>query len=115
MIPDAFLHPVDFSEFDRLVPGDLSLRCFELKPGIPGAAIWTVESAAERVGLRKSRVDDAVIGNAKHQLINANTRQSIIFGQQAVIGRVVQIEDATKVVIIVGDPDQHAFPALTVL
>lgn len=38
-----------------------------------------------------------------------------ISATQAVIGRVVQIEDATKVVIIVGDPDQHAFPALTVL
>ena len=40
------------------MPGDLSLRCFELKPGIPAAAIRTVESAAERVGLRKGRVDD---------------------------------------------------------
>ena len=48
-------------------------------------------------------------------MFRAQTRQSIIFGQQAVIGRVVQIEDATKVVIIIDDPDQHAFPALTVL
>ena len=115
VVGDAFLHPVDFSEFERFVPGGLGLRRFELKPGIPGTTIRTVESAAERMGMRKGRVDDVVTRNAGHQLVDADTRQPIVLGEQAVIGRVVQSEDAVKVVIIVGDPVEHAFPALTVL
>ena len=65
--------------------------------------------------MRKGGVDDAEIGNAEHQLIDADARQSIVLGEQAVVGCVVQVEDATKVVVIVGDPDEHAFLTLTVL
>ena len=62
----------------------------------------------------KGRVNDAVFGNTKHQLLDADTRQSISFSQQTVISGAVQTKYTTKVVVIVSDPNEPAFPSLTV-
>jgi len=97
------------------VPCDLGLRRLDLETGIPGTTTRAVESAANRVRMREGRVDDVVMGNAKHRFIDANVRHSIIPGQQAVIGCMVQVDDDGKVAIVVGDADDHTFPALAVL
>jgi hypothetical protein len=49
VVGDFFLEPVHFREFDPLMEGDLGLRGLQFEARIPGAAIRTIEAAAERM------------------------------------------------------------------
>ena len=80
---------------------------------MPAAAVRTIESTTERIGMGEGRIDDAVMADAEHQLIYADPGQSVVFGEQSVIGQVVQIKYAAEVVVIIGDPDKCAFAAAT--
>lgn len=114
VVGKAFLKPADLGELDRSVPGDLGLRCLKLESGVPGSTFRTVKPATVLMRMRERRVDDPVMGNTKHQLVGADARKSITLGAETVIGRMIQIQNAAMVVVIVGDPGERACPALAV-
>ena len=64
--------------------------------------------------MAEGSIDDAEARHAKNEFVDADARQKLVLGQQAVVGRVVEIEDVFQVSIVVCDPSKHAFVALAV-
>ena len=66
------LEASDFGKLHGLVETHFCLRSPGLQSGVPGAAIRAVEAAAERMRVGERCIDDAMIGNAEHQLTHAD-------------------------------------------
>src|SRR5271170_581883 len=105
---DVVLEAPDLGKLQRLVERDFGLRRLDLKGGVPGAAIWAVEPAAERMRVGEAGVDDTVIGNAKYQLAHPDAGQELVLGEQPVIGRVIEVEDMRQMLVVVGNAGEHA-------
>ncbi|MEO9135794.1 MAG: hypothetical protein ABI316_04240 [Casimicrobiaceae bacterium] len=47
--------------------------------------------------------------------MHADARQPLVFRKQAIVRRVVEVEDVAKMPVIIGDPDEHAVADVAVL
>ena len=99
----AVVEPVDFGIFKSLVPDDFTDSRFNFKPRIPGAAVWPIKSAALRMRVSESGIDDGMVWDAEHKFGGPNSRRQIILRPQAIVGRVVEIEDLQKMPLIIRD------------
>ncbi len=87
---------------------DFRDRCFDREAAIPSTSIGAVEPAAMGMGMAESRINDAVVGNAKDKLAEPDARQAVILGQQAIVRRVIEIEDVFQVRVVISDAREHA-------
>jgi hypothetical protein len=108
-LPFSFLQP------QLTVIGDFILRGSQLERGIPGAAICGVEARSAGCGMAERSVDDAVGRDAENQFPFIDTGREARLGKQAVIGRVVEFEDAFKSVIVIGKAREDGDAAVSVL
>jgi hypothetical protein len=97
------------------VEGNLGLRRSQLEGRVPGAAMGTVEPAAEWMRMGEGRVDDPVRRNAENKLAHTNVGQLLIFSEQTIVRRALEIENVDEVCVVVGDAGEHADSAVTVL
>ena len=58
--------------------------------------------------MTKSRVDDRRVGNSRHQFLDADARQPLPRGKQAVVGRRIQLENRLQMRVVVADGNEHA-------
>ena len=58
--------------------------------------------------MAERRVDDRRVRHAEHQLLDADARQQLLRGEQAIVGRAVELEDRLQMRIVIADRHQHA-------
>ena len=91
--------------------GDFGLRRLEREAGVPRAAIGAVEAAAERMRMAERGVDDVRAGDAEDQLLDADAGEPLVLGQQAIVGRRVELEDGLQVLVVVRDAHEDGLAA----
>jgi hypothetical protein len=73
----------------------------------PGAG----EARTERMRVAERRVDHRRQRHGRDQLVDADAGQQPALGDQAIVGRVVELEDRGEVALVVGDAHEHALAA----
>ena len=56
-------------------------------------------------------VDDRGVRHGEHELLDADARQQLLLGEQAIVGGRVELEDRLQVRVVVRDRDEHAVAA----
>src|SRR5581483_1622105 len=62
-----------FAEFFGEMKSDLVASCLEFKTGVPAAAVWTVEAAAVGLRVGKAGIDDPIMRNTEHELVDGDS------------------------------------------
>ena len=99
VVREALFLPADFGQFKRFMKCDFRLRGFQFESGVPGTAIWPIETAACRLRMAEGRVDHPVVRYTKDQFMRIDARQQIVFTKQAIVCCMVEIENGGKIVI----------------
>ena len=64
--------------------------------------------------MAENGVDYAVVRNAEDEFVDADAREEAVFGEQPVVGCVIEVEELFQVRVIVGDAREHALAALNI-
>ena len=114
IVRGVILEPADLGQLHGFSKRHLGVGGLDLERAVPGAAIRTVEPAPERVGMGEGGIDDPVMRNPKHQLVQAYAGQQIVLGKKTIVRRVVEIEDIGEVLIIIGNTREDACAVLAI-
>ena len=58
--------------------------------------------------MRKACVDDAVVGNAKDQLVTVDAGGNSAFDEETIVGRIIEREEIDQVPVRIGDTPENA-------
>src|SRR3972149_6895557 len=107
LIDDAVVETSDLLVFHSLVKRHLGKRCLDFERTVPGAPVRAVEATALGTGVGVGRVDDPEIRYTKDEFIHTDTLEQATLAAQALVGSVVQIEEVSKVRLVLGEVGKH--------
>jgi len=81
----------------------------EREGGIPRSPTRPVESAAKRVCVRESRIDDAVAWDSEDKFMRADPRKEVVLRLDAIVRHVAQIGDVLQMSLGFRNPRQNAY------
>lgn len=99
----------DLRESKTLMVRNLILRRGEREGGIPRSPTRPVESAAKRVCVRESRIDDAVAWDSEDKFMRADPRKEVVLRLDAIVRHVAQIGDVLQMSLGFRNPRQNAY------
>jgi hypothetical protein len=86
------LLPMDFPQLVPLVVGHFDRRRFPRESRVPRSAFRSVETASERTGVRKCRVDDRGIRKTEDEFPDSDSGEQASFAEQAIVCGSLQLE-----------------------